>query len=131
MNLLIVEDQDMMRKTLRRFLQPAFPHWHLLEAADGASALAACAAHRPQVVLMDISLPDTDGIALTVRVKALLPGAQVIFVSYLSGETHVARALAAGGCAYVVKDRLFSDLVPAITGVVTAGPPAGSVEGIA
>lgn len=120
MTLLIVEDQDMMRKTLRRFLQPAFPQWTVLEAADGASALAACVAHRPQAVLMDISLPDMDGIALTVRVKALLPEVQVIFVSYLSGETHVERALAAGGCAYVVKDQMFSDLIPAIVDAVGA-----------
>lgn len=121
MRLLIVEDQDMMRKTLRKFLGQAFPDWTLLEAADGAAALAACAAHRPGVVLMDIMLPDTDGIALTARVKAILPDTEVIFVSYLSGETHVARALAAGGSAYVVKDRLFSDLVPAIVAVAGTG----------
>ncbi len=120
MILLIVEDQDMMRKTLRRFLQPAFPQWTVLEAADGASALAACVAHRPQAVLMDISLPDVDGIALTVRVKAMLPEVRVIFVSYLSGETHVERALAAGGCAYVVKDQMFSDLIPTIVDAVAA-----------
>lgn len=112
--LLIVEDQETMRKTLHRFLQSAFPEWTVLEAATGADALAACAAHRPEVVLMDIMLPDADGIALTVQVKATLPEARVIFVSYLGGETHVARALAAGGSAYVTKDRLFSDLVPAI-----------------
>lgn len=114
MTLLIVEDQETMRRTLHRFLQSALPEWTLLEAANGADALAACAAHRPEVVLMDIMLPDADGIALTVQVKAALPDARVIFVSYLGGETHVARALAAGGSAYVTKDRLFSDLVPAI-----------------
>lgn len=129
MNVLIVEDQVMMRTALRRFLQPAFPRWTLLEAADGASALAACTAHRPELVLMDISLPEVDGIALTRRVKALLPDTHVIFVSYLSGETHVAHALAAGGCAYVVKDRLFSDLIPAIAAAMAAAIAPGHAEG--
>lgn len=122
--LLIVEDQDTMRRTLRRFLRRSYPDWALFEAADGASALAACAEHRPDVVLMDIMLPDADGIALTVQVKSILPETKVIFVSYLGGETHMARALAAGGSAYVMKDRLFSDLIPAITRALDAGPSA-------
>ncbi len=121
MTLLIVEDQDLMRKTLHRFLRQTFPDWTLLEAADGAGALAAFAEHRPDVVLMDILLPDADGIALTVQAKAMLPDVKVIFVSYLGGETHVARARAAGGSAYVMKDRLFSDLVPAIVAVAGSG----------
>lgn len=119
--LLIVEDQEPMRRTLRRFLRQALPDWTVIEAADGMAALAACAAHRPGVVLMDIMLPDADGIALTPQVKAILPGTKVIFVSYLGGETHVARALAAGGSAYVMKDRLFYDLVPAIVAVAGTG----------
>jgi two-component system, NarL family, response regulator DesR len=122
--LLIVEDQDTMRRTLRRFLRLAFPDWVLFEAADGAAALVACAEQRPDVVLMDIMLPDADGIALTVQVRAILPGSKVIFVSYLGGETHIARALAAGGSAYVMKDRLFSDLIPAITRALDADPSA-------
>lgn len=119
--LLIVEDQEPMRRTLRRFLRQTFADWTLVEAADGATALTACAEHRPDVVLMDIMLPDADGIALTVQVKAILPDTKVILVSYLGGETHIARALAAGGSAYVMKDKLFSDLVPAIVAVAGGG----------
>lgn len=128
MTILIVEDQLLMRNTLRKFLQPAYPEWAFIEAADGASAMEACAAYLPQVVLMDISLPDIDGIALTKSIKDLLPNVAVIFVSYLNGKAHIDRALAAGGCAYVVKDRLFTDLIPAIENAISAESPLGGTE---
>lgn len=118
--LLIVEDEVVMRNALRTFLQQAYPQWMIIEAESGARALTACAVYRPGVVLMDIRLPDIDGIALTPRIKALLPDTCVIFVSYLHGGTHVERAFGAGGCAYVVKDRLFTDLLPAIAAAAAA-----------
>jgi len=111
---LIVEDQALMRQTLRDFLQGAFPSCNFREAADGASALEACKAYRPNLVLMDKCLPDADGIDLTARLKVLYPGIQVIVVSYRSGETYVQRALAAGARAYLVKDTLITDLIPAV-----------------
>jgi len=104
---LIVEDQALMRQTLRDFLQGAFPSCNFREAADGASALEACKAYRPNLVLMDKCLPDADGIDLTARLKVLYPGIQVIVVSYRSGETYVQRA-------YLVKDTLITDLIPAV-----------------
>lgn len=116
--LLIVEDEAVMRHTVRKFLQLAYPQWTILEAEGGAQALAACSARRPGVVLIDICLPDIDGITLAPQVKTLLPGCGVVFVSYLDGATYIERALAAGGCAYVVKDRLFTDLLPAIAAAV-------------
>lgn len=119
--LLIVEDEALMRDTLRRFLQQAFPAWTILEADGGLRALEACAAHRPGVVLIDIGLPDIDGIALAPRLKALQPDLRMVFVSYLNGETHVERAFEAGGCAYVAKDRLFADLLPALARAAGSG----------
>src|SRR3990172_806480 len=111
---LIVEDQALMRQTLRDFLQGVFPSCKWQEAADGASALEACKADRPNLVLMDKCLPDADGIELTARLKVLYPGIQVIVVSYMRGEVYVQRALAAGACAYLVKDNLVTDLIPAV-----------------
>ncbi len=112
--ILIVEDQALMRQTLRDFLQSAFPTCDLQEAADGAGVLEACKAHRPNLVLMDKCLPDADGIELTARLKVLYPGIQVIVVSYRSGEIYVRRALEAGARAYLLKDNLATDLIPAV-----------------
>ncbi len=120
---LIVEDQALMRQTLHDFLQDAFPGCKFLDVADGASALEACNAYRPVLVLMDKCLPDADGIELTVRLKKLYPAIQVIVVSYLSGEIYVQRALAAGARAYLAKDNLATDLIPAVAAAIGV-PPA-------
>lgn len=120
---LIVDDHAMLRPVLRNYLQDAFPDCNFLDVADGASALQACNAYRPDLVLMDISLPDADGIELTARLKSLYPGIQVIVISYRSGEIYVQRALAAGARAYLVKDTLTTDLIPAVAAAIGV-PPA-------
>ena len=111
---LIVEDHSPLRQILRDFLQSAFPSCNFREAADGASEVEACNAYRPNLVLMDVCLPYADGIELTARLKTLYPEMQVIVVSHRSGEVYVQRALAAGARAYVCKDHIVTDLIPAV-----------------
>jgi two-component system response regulator DegU len=93
---LIVDDHSLLRGVMRDFLQSAFAGCNFPEAADGAGALEACNAYRPQLVLMDICLPDANGIELTARLGTLYPGIRVIVVSHMSGEDYVQQALAAG-----------------------------------
>lgn len=119
---LIVEDQPLLRQTMCEFLQDAFPDHNFLDAADGASALQASNAYRPVLVLMDKCLPDADGIDLTARLKALYPSIQVIVISYRSGEIYMQRALAAGARAYLAKDRLATDLIPAVAAAIGVAP---------
>jgi len=119
---LIVDDHSPLRLILHDFLQSAFPSCNFREAADGASALEACNAYRPNLVLMDVCLPDADGIELTARLKTLYPETQVIVVSLRSGEVYVQRALAAGARAYVCKDHIVTDLIPAVAAAIGASP---------
>ena len=112
--MLIVEDQAYMRRTLRKFLQSAFPEWEIHEAGKGSSALAQCREHSPSVVLMDIDLPDANGIELTADIKQMLPATAVIIVSNYSSAEYVRRALAAGATAYVTKDAVERELISAV-----------------
>lgn len=121
---LIVEDQALLRQNLHYFLQDAFPDCDFREAADGASAFEACNTYRPDLVLMDKCLPDADGIELTARLKKLYPAIQVIVISYRSDEISVQRALAAGARAYVVKDDLVRDIIPAVAAAIGVAPAA-------
>ena len=123
---LIVEDQALMRQTLCDFLQDAFPDCNFLAVADGASALDACNACRPILVLMDKCLPDADGVELTAQLIARYPGISVIVISYHSGEIYAQRALVAGACAYLVKDNLATDLIPAVAAAIGIPPTANT-----
>jgi len=114
MNLLIVDNEAMMRARLRAYLEVILPRCRVLEAWDGAHALALCASERPELVLVDIALPETNGIALTAQLRALSPAPVVIVISYHDGEDYAARARAAGAFTYLVKNRLASELAPAL-----------------
>lgn len=120
--MLIVEDQDYMRQMLREFLQAAFPGKNILEAADGHSALALCHERKPRVVLMDIGLPDANGIELTARIKTMLPDTAVIIVSNCASSAYTERAKAAGAFAYVNKDAIHAELLPTITAALGRTP---------
>ena len=125
---LIVDDHSPLRRVMREFLQRAFPDHSFREAADGAGALEACNAYRPQLVLMDISLPDADGIELTARLGILYPGIPVIVVSQKSGDVYVQQALAAGARAYVSKDHILTDLIPAVAAAIGIQPATGGAS---
>ena len=101
--ILVVEDQDDNRQILRDLLTSA--DFEVIEAVDGEAGLAAAAAHRPDLILMDIQLPGLDGYEATRRLKAdaVLHAIPIIVVtSYaLAGDDDKARA--AGCDAYICK----------------------------
>jgi DNA-binding NarL/FixJ family response regulator len=121
---LIVEDQVEMRAAMRVYLQTAYPGFQILEADSGARALAVCLEHHPQLVLMDQCLPDTNGIELTWRIKVLFPKIKIIVVSYSSGYAYVEQALAKGAIGYVEKDRIVTELIPAVGNALGVKPSA-------
>lgn len=121
--MLIVEDQDYMRRMLREFLQAAFPDKNILEAGDGRSALALCTERRPGIVLMDIGLPDANGIELTAQIKRMLPDTAVIIVSNQTGNAYTERAKAAGAFAYVNKEAVHDELLPTVTAALDLAHP--------
>ena len=103
-----------MRARLRAYLELILPSCRVVESWSGSQALELCASERPELVLVDIGLPDTNGIALTARLRTLSPAPVVIVISYHDGKDYAARARAAGAFTYLVKNRLASDLAPAI-----------------
>jgi len=111
-------------------VQSAFPVCAIVDAANGQRAMQLCTTRRPHLVLMDVSLPDANGIELTASIKAAAPAIAVIVVSYLTGRIYREQALAAGANAFVSKDRLLSDLIPAAAAAlgiasIAHAPPQG------
>jgi two-component system, NarL family, response regulator DegU len=112
----IAEDHTLVREGLARALaQAGFDV--VAQAADGEEAVEMTLEHRPDLVLMDLSLPVLSGVAATAQIRRRVPETAVLVLSMLSDETAVTSALDAGAGGYMVKDCSMDELVDAATRV--------------
>jgi NarL family two-component system response regulator LiaR len=125
---MLVDDHTMVRRGLATFLK-VFDDLQLAgEAESGAAAIQLCGEIRPNVVLMDMVMPDMDGAAATRAIRRQYPQVQVIVLtSFKEGEL-IKNALEAGAIGYLLKDVSADDLVRAIraahAGRATLSPEA-------
>jgi len=112
--ILLVDDHDMVRRGLAVFLQ-AFPDLELIgEAANGIEAIELCGQLRPDVILMDVMMPDMDGIEATRRIRAQYPHIHVLMLSSSKDEHLIMSAIQAGAIGYVLKDIRVDEMAKAI-----------------
>src|SRR5437868_10799700 len=121
---LVVDDEEAVRDMLRRMLE-ARGHEVAL-AFDGPTALAAYLGQRPDVVLLDLLMPEEDGLAVLAELRRVDPSARIAVLSSLREESTVARALELGAGDYVVKPVLFQQLQDCITRLAAQPPDAPS-----
>jgi DNA-binding NarL/FixJ family response regulator len=119
--ILIVEDHDDVRRALRDWLELEFPRCRVIEAASGEEAIALACAESPRLVVMDIRLPGMNGIETTRQIKAALPLAHIVMLTVLEDEIYRAKARAAGASAHVTKQRMHTELVPALAALLANG----------
>jgi len=115
--ILLADDHTIMRRGLRLLLerQPGFEV--VGEAADGRQAAERAEGTKPDVVVLDIAMPNMSGIEAAQRIRASLPQAAIVILSMHSDEGYVLRALKAGAKGYLLKDSAESDLIEAIRAV--------------
>ncbi|MFJ5706564.1 MULTISPECIES: response regulator transcription factor [unclassified Streptomyces] len=101
---LLVDDHQVVRRGLRTFLEVQDDIEVVGEAADGAEGVARAEELRPDVVLMDVKMPGTDGIEALKRLRALANPAKVLIVTSFTEQRTVVPALRAGASGYVYKD---------------------------
>jgi len=111
---LIVDDHAMVRRGMRDFLDLHDDLEVVGEAANGVEALAQTAALLPDVVVMDLLMPDLDGIAATAQLKALHPTIEVVVITSFIEEDRITAALEAGASGFLLKDADADDLAAAI-----------------
>jgi len=100
---LLADDHKLFRAGIRSLLQTLDDIEVVAEAGDGREALRLAAAHRPDVVLMDIMMPNLNGLDAAARIAHAYPHARVIMLSMSADEDSVLKTLRAGAVGYLVK----------------------------
>ena len=110
--LLLADDHTLLLEGIRLLLAPEFDLVGSME--DGQALLAAAKALKPDVILLDISMPRLNGIDAARRLRKLLPSARLIFVTMHAGADYVTEAFRAGAMGYILKRSAASELLTAI-----------------
>ncbi|HEY3857649.1 MAG TPA: response regulator transcription factor [Verrucomicrobiae bacterium] len=122
----LVEDQQEIRESLIRLLS-AFPEFKCaLECSSGEEALKQIPQNRPDVVLMDIFLPQMSGIECTRRLKLLLPEIRILILTASDDEETIFPALEAGADGYMLKQSTPANLRAALLDALNGGAPMSS-----
>ncbi|MFC7023758.1 response regulator [Promicromonospora thailandica] len=111
---MLVDDDPVVRFGLRMMLSGAPDLSVVAEAGDGAEAVALARRHRPDVVLMDIRMPGTDGLTATESLRSRPGAPQVVVLTTFDADAHVLRALRAGAAGFLLKDTPPDELVVAV-----------------
>jgi DNA-binding NarL/FixJ family response regulator len=115
--ILLADDHSLLREGLRLLLERQAEFAVVGEAGDGREAVRLAEELHPDVVVMDIAMPELNGIEATLRIVNGLPRTSVLILSMHHDESYVARALKAGARGYLLKDSLKADLLSAVLAV--------------
>lgn len=116
-SVLIVEDSDFMRDMLRGIIDERYDV--IGEAEDGEEGVAMFEEHRPDVVMMDVVMPNLDGIGATAKIKEADPNAKVIMCTSVGQEGKMKEAVSVGADAYITKPFEDEVVLKAIDDVIT------------
>ena len=111
---MVVDDHAVVRRGLTALLAASSDMEVVAEAAGGEEVAAMAAASNPDVILMDLSMPEVDGVEATRRVLAAVPVVKVVMLTSFSEPEHVNAALDAGAVGYLLKDAPPEEIVRAV-----------------
>jgi DNA-binding NarL/FixJ family response regulator len=112
-NILIADDHEVVRAGLKSLFQGTEIRV-VAEAEDGSSAYRMALKHRPDLILLDVRMPESDGLSCLARLKVDLPDTPVVMFSTYDNPTYVARAVALGAAGYVSKSATREEIISAI-----------------
>ncbi|MBN8524326.1 MAG: response regulator transcription factor [Planctomycetes bacterium] len=124
--LILADDHAMVRKGLMAFLATAADIEVVAAASNGMEAIAAARQHAPDVVLLDLFMPDLPAVDTVRRIKRVSPRSQIVMVTSHEGDEHVVPVTQAGAISYILKDTTPEDLISTVrkaaTGESTLSP---------
>jgi len=118
---LLVDDHPVVREGLQTMLATAPDIEVVAEASDGLEAIEKANEHRPHVVLMDLRMPNMDGLEVTRRIKSQLASTSVIILTVYDNDAYVIDAVRAGAGGYLLKDASRDLLIHTIRAVNSGG----------
>jgi two-component system response regulator NreC len=116
---MLVDDHEVVRTGLKSFLESQEGLQVVAEASSGEEALKMAKVHAPDVAIMDISMPDMDGLETTRRMQVVCPDCKVLALTVHSDQQYFFKMLSAGAAGYLTKQSAAEDLVAAIHAVAT------------
>jgi DNA-binding NarL/FixJ family response regulator len=120
LTVLIADDNGLFARALEGLLESEESIRVIARAENGETAARLAAELRPDVVLMDLSMPRVDGFEATTRIREESPGTAIVVLTGSNDPDDVERARSAGAAGYVTKDRILAELVAAIRSAAAA-----------
>ena len=115
--ILTVDDHPLLRKGIAVLVNAESDLKLVAEASNGEEAIDAFRSHRPDVTLMDLQMPEVDGLGAIEEIRREFPAARIIVLTTYSGDMQVLRALKAGARAYILKGLVHKELLDTIRAV--------------
>ncbi len=124
-SVMIVDDAMLARRIMRNILNEA-GHDVVGEAADGAKGVEAYREHKPDVVLMDVTMPELNGVDAAQQILTEFPEARIVMVTSVNREVTVRKSVSAGVAAYIVKPYKADTVVNTLERVLAGSPDEAS-----
>jgi DNA-binding NarL/FixJ family response regulator len=115
--ILTVDDHPLVRNGIARLVAIQTDMTLVAEATNGRDAIQQFRMHRPDVTLMDLQMPEMNGLDALIAIRTDFPDARIIVLTTYEGDVHILRALKAGAQAYLLKNTLHSELMQTIRAV--------------
>ena len=122
LRILVADDHDIVRRGLTRLLEEHAGWSVCAEAANGREAVELALEHRPEVAVLDLTMPELNGLEATRRIRQALPDTEVLIFTMHESEELVRSVLAAGARGYLLKSDAARQLVPAVEALAQRKP---------
>src|SRR5271165_5957916 len=115
--ILVVDDHPLLREGIAGLLADQPDMSLIAEASNGREAILQVRAHRPDITLMDLQMPDMNGLDAIIAIRGEFPEARIVVLTTYTGDVQVLRALKAGARGYLLKNLLHKELIDIIRAV--------------
>ncbi|MFC1658609.1 response regulator [Candidatus Omnitrophota bacterium] len=124
--IIIADDHDVIREGIKKILQPHSEFEVAAEARNGEEAKEVTRKFKPDVILLDITMPEISGLDIIEQVRRISPSTKIVIISVHKTGAYVLRALRLGVNGYINKDNVVDDLIPALRRIMQGGVYLGA-----